>query len=122
MDIFCFEELFPLQQVQTILSHNNPAYTETVVARLTAGCVKLEAAVFFFDGVSILGYDIFVKAQPEDMDWIAYDTLTQPAALDVPDMEQEMRRVLTEYVQDSNLSFAENHFEEVKKKGPVKDE
>ena len=64
-------------RVKTILSHNNPDYAETVVARLTAGCVKLEAAVFFFNGVSILGYDVFVKAQPEDTDWIAYDTLTQ---------------------------------------------
>ena len=122
MDIFCFEELFPLQQVKTILSHNNPDYAETVVARLTAGCVKLEAAVFFFNGVSILGYDVFVKAQPEDTDWIAYDTLTQPAALDVPSLEQEMRRVLENYVRENDLSFDENQFEEVKKKEPMKDE
>lgn len=114
-----FEELFPLQQVKTILSQNNPDYTETVVARLTARCVKLEAAVFFSNGVSILGYDVFVKAQPEDTDWIAYDTLTQPAALDVPDMEQEMLHVLEDYVQANNLSFEENHFEEVKKKEPA---
>ncbi len=122
MDIFCFEELFPLQQVKTILSHNNPDYAETVVARLTAGCVKLEAAVFFSNGVSLLGYDIFVKAQPENTEWIAYDTLTQPAALDVPDMEQEMRRVLENYVRENDLSFDENHFEEIKKKEPMKDE
>lgn len=120
MDIFCFEELFPLQQVQTILSHNNPAYTETVVARLTAGCVKLEAAVFFFNDVSILGYDVFVKAQPEDTDWIAYDALTQPVVLDVPSLEQEMLHVLEDYVHANNLSFEENHFDVVKKKEPMK--
>lgn len=92
------------------------------MARLTAGCVKLEAAVFFFNDVSILGYDVFVKAQPEDTDWIAYDTLTQPAALDVPSLEQEMRRVLENYVRENDLSFDENQFEEVKKKEPMKDE
>lgn len=122
MNNYSFEKLFPLQQVQSILAQSNPDYAETVVFRLTVGCVKLEAAVFFFDGVSILGYDIFVKAQPEDTDWIAYDTLTQPTALDVPDIEQEMRRVLENYVRENGLSFAENHFKEVKKKEPMKDE
>ena len=100
----CFIAYFSSEQVRDILSQNNEDYTETVVYQLTEGCV------------SFLGYDMYVKSTPTDSEWIAYDVLTQPVNIDAPDMEQEMRRVLADYLKESGLSCRENKFEDVTEK------
>ena len=96
----CFIAYFSSEQVRDILSQNNEDYTETVVYQLTEGCVKLEAVIQHTGSVSFLGYDV----------------LTQPVNIDAPDMEQEMRRVLADYLKESGLSCRENKFEDVTEK------
>lgn len=111
-----FESIFPPQQIRDILSQNNGDYAETVAFRLVDGCIKLEATILHLNGVNLLGYDVFVKSIPTDDEWIAYDMLTQPVNIDAPDMEQEMRRVLADYLKESGLSCRENKFEDVTEK------
>ena len=112
----CFIAYFSSEQVRDILSQNNEDYTETVVYQLTEGCVKLEAVIQHTGSVSFLGYDMYVKSAPTHSEWIAYDVLTQPVNIDAPDMEQEMRRVLADYLKESGLSCRENKFEDVTEK------
>ena len=110
----CFIACFSPEQVRDILSRNNEDYTETVVYQLTEGCVKLEAVIQHTGSVSFLGYDVYVKSTPTDSEWIAYDELTQPVNIDAP--EQEMRKVLADYLKESGLSCRENTFEDGTKK------
>lgn len=110
----CFIACFSPEQVRDILSRNNEDYTETVVYQLTEGCVKLEAVIQHTGSVSFLGYDVYVKSTPADSEWIAYDVLTQPVNIDAP--EQEMRKVLADYLKESGLSCRENTFEDVTEK------
>ena len=111
-----FESFFPLQQIRDFLAQNNGDYAETVAFRLVDGCIKLEATILHTNGVNLLGYDVFVKSIPTEDEWIAYDMLSQPVNIEVPDMEQEMRRVLADYLKESGLSCRENKFEDVTEK------
>lgn len=110
-----FDAFFQPYWIRRVLKDNLSCYTGTLVYRLVAGCVKLEVILCRESNTTYLGYDVYVKAKPMDYEWILYDTLREPADATAPDMQQEMCRVLANYMKENSLSCMENHFEEIEK-------
>ena len=93
-----------------LLQRNPPQYfTETVVASLTAGCVKIEATLFKNKDKLSLCYDVFVKDTPDSDEWICYDNPTDTVKL----KEAEMLSVLDRIVSDNGLYYTECCFEKL---------
>lgn len=96
-----------------LLQKEIPQYfVETVVASLTAGCVKIEPVLYRRDGRLLLGYDVFVKDDSAAPEWIFYDSPEDEVIL----KQQEMLKVLDRIVSDNNLSYTECCFESLKGK------
>ena len=87
-------------------------FTETVVASLTVGCVKIEATLFKTKEKLSLCYDVFVKDTPDSDEWICYETPTDTVKLREADMLSVLDRVVTE----NGLSYTECCFEKLKGK------
>ena len=87
-------------------------FTETVVASLTVGCVKIEATLFKTKEKLSLCYDVFVKDTPDSDEWICYETPTDTVKL----KEAEMLSILDRIVSENGLSYTECCFEKLKGK------
>lgn len=97
------QELFRLQK------RPPENFTDTVLAELIVGCVKMEA-VAYLDGAKVeVGYDIFVKDSPDAREWICYDISNRPVRLKESEMLSELDRI----VESNGLSYTECCFEKL---------
>ena len=97
------QELFRLQK------RPPENFTDTVLAELIVGCVKMEA-VAYLDGTKVeVGYDIFVKDSPDAREWICYDISNRPVRLKESEMLSELDRI----VESNGLSYTECCFEKL---------
>lgn len=87
-----------LRQLQT---HPPKDFSETVAARLIAGCVRLDAVLYRSHSSLLLGYDVFVKDDPATEEWLFFDSLPDEVSL----KESVMLRILDAFVSAQGLSF-----------------
>ena len=93
-----------------LLQRNIPQnFSEVVVASLTVGCVKIEAALFKTKEKLSLCYDVFVKDTPDSDEWICYENPSDTVKL----KEAEMLSVLDRIVSENGLSYTECCFEKL---------
>ena len=93
-----------------LLQRNPPKnFTETVVASLVVGCVKIEATLFKNKEKLTLCYDVFVKDTPDSDEWICYENPSDMVKL----KEAEMLSVLDRIVTENGLSYTECCFEKL---------
>lgn len=86
------------------LQKENPSwFTGQIAASLAAGCVRLDAVIFRDSGALRLGYDLFVKDQPDSPEWVCYDNPEEAVCLE----EDAMCAVLDRLVQGHRLSYTE---------------
>lgn len=106
---YLFRRFLSDKEIQQ-LQKTNPAEFETqTVASLTAGCVKIECCVYMAKGGLQLGYDVFVKDEPDSADWIFYDSPN----VSVSTKEVDMLAVLNQVVERNGLSYTECCFEKL---------
>lgn len=92
------------------LQETNPAEFEAqTVSLLTAGCVKIECCIYKTNACLQLGYDVFVKDDPNADDWIFYDCPN----VSVSTKETDMFAVLDQVVEQNDLSYTECCFEKL---------
>lgn len=104
---YSFEKLHDEDEIRQMQKMNPPDFPETTVAVLTAGCLKIDAILYRAGGALLLGYDVFVKDDPESEEWICYDNPTDPVSL----REQDMLAVLNRIASENELSYTESNFE-----------
>jgi hypothetical protein len=115
---YSFENPLPERDVLLLLKQNPAAFSDTLAASLTAGCLRLEAVLYPAPDRVILGYDVFVKDSPDNSDWICYDNLPDPVEPKTGLSEHEMFRVLDCFAEEKGLSYTECNFETVAGKSP----
>ena len=106
-DGYSFERLYDDGEIQRIQKTNPSDFPETTVATLTAGCLRIDAVLYRAGGRLLLGYDVFVKDDPDSEEWICYDNPTDPVSL----KEQDMLDVLDRIASENGLSYTESNFE-----------
>ena len=101
----------PVSDRDIFLLQRNPPkiFSETVVASLTVGCVKIEATLFKSKEKLKLCYDVFVKDAPDSDEWICYENPTDTVKL----KEADMLSVLERIVSENGLSYTECCFEKL---------
>ncbi len=82
-------------------------FTEAVAAALTAGCLRLTAVLYRASAELLLGYDVFVKDDPDSPEWICYDSLEESVSL----KESDMLRILDRLITERGLSYTESCFD-----------
>ena len=78
-----------------------------VAASLIAGCVRLDVVLFRDGGALRLGYDLFVKDQPDSPEWVCYDNPEEAVCLE----EDAMCAALDQLVREHGLSYTECCFQ-----------
>lgn len=106
-DGYSFERLYDDGEIRQIQKTNPSDFPETTVATLTAGCLRIDAVLYRAGGRLLLGYDVFVKDDPDSEEWICYDNPTDPVSL----KEQDMLDVLDRIASENGLSYTESNFE-----------
>lgn len=109
---YCYKRYMSHRMLRLLQKEIPQYFVETVVASLTAGCVKIEAVLYRRDGRLLLGYDVFVKDDSAAPEWIIYDSPEDEVVL----KEQEMLKVLDRIVADNHLSYTECCFESLEGK------
>lgn len=104
---YSFSRLLSDRDILRLQKRPPKYYTDRVIASLIAGCVKIEAVLFRDGEKLLLGYDIFVKDDPDSAEWIRYDTPNDRVKF----KESEMLAVLDRIVTANGLSYTECCFE-----------
>lgn len=106
---YVFEQYLTDREVRQLKKRNPSRFDLQTVCSLTAGCVKIEVSLFKLDGRLQLGYDIFVKDEPDAPEWICYDSPSDVVVMKEPAMLQVLDRV----VKEKELSYTECCFERI---------
>ncbi len=115
-DRYVFEQLLTEREVKRIIKLNPAQFEMQTVQSLTVGCVKIELCLYSQSGKPVLGYDIFVKDNPESPEWICYESIDAPNE-SLSFREDELLAVLDRTVRSNGLSYTECFFERVEGKG-----
>ena len=105
------------REIQRIGKRIPADFSETAAAVLTAGCLRLNAVLYRSCKELLLGYDVFVKDDPDSPEWIYYDGLSDPVSLKEADMIRTLDRLITE----RGLSYTESCFKRLDGKTVKKD-
>lgn len=106
---YVFKRLLSEREVRRLIKLNPPQFEMQTVLSLTAGCVKIEMCIYPHNEKLMLGYDVFVKENPESPEWICYDSPNDPANFS----EENMASVLDRVVRENGLSYTECCFEKL---------
>ncbi len=106
---YVFERLLSERDVRRLIKLNPQQFEVKPVLSLTAGFVKIEMCLYPQNGKLTLGYDVFVKDNPESPEWICYDSPDDLANF----REEDMLSVLDRVVRENGLSYTECCFEKL---------
>ncbi|MBS5733244.1 MAG: hypothetical protein KHW87_00875 [Clostridiales bacterium] len=114
---YSYERLLNDREILRIKRQIPADFSETTAAVLTAGCLRLDAVLYLSCKELLLGYDVFVKDDPDSPEWIYYDGLSDPVSL----KESNMIRILDRMVLEHGLSYTESCFKRLDGKTVEKD-
>lgn len=104
---YSYERLLSDREIQKLRREITADFSETIAAVLAAGCLQLNAVLYRSCKGLLLGYDVFVKDDPNSPEWIFYDSLSDPVSLKETDMICILDRMASEH----GLSYTESCFE-----------
>lgn len=106
---YLFRRLLSDKEIRLRQKTNPAEFESQTAASLTAGCVKIECCIYRAKSALQLGYDVFVKDDPDSADWIFYDSPNVPAGT----KETDMFAILDQLVEQNGLSYTECCFEKL---------
>ena len=115
-DGYIYERYMDERSLRQLKKQPPDDFSETVIAALTVGCLRLNAVLYLSDGAPIQGYDVLVKDDPASSEWIFYDGISDT----VNPKESEMLRILDAAAKRHGLSYTESCFTRLDGKTPVK--
>lgn len=115
-DGYIYERYLDERSLRQLKKQQPDDFSETVIAAMTVGCLRLNAVLYLSDGALIQGYDVLVKDDPASSEWIFYDGISDT----VSPKESEMLRILDDAAKRHGLSYTESCFTRLDGKTPVK--
>ncbi len=103
---YSYERRLTDREIQKLRRHIPSDFSETIAASLLAGCLRLDAVLYRAGRELLLGYDVYVKDDPDSPEWICYDSLSGPVSL----KESDMVEVLDRIAEERGLSYTESCF------------
>ena len=104
---YSYERFLSEREIKKLRKEIPSGFSETVVAILTAGCLRLTAVLYRSGDKLLLGYDMFEKDDPNSSEWIYYDGLSDSVSLKETDMLRMLDRIAAEH----GLSYTECCFD-----------
>lgn len=114
---YLYERFLSEREIKKLCREISDDFSETVATMLTAGCLRLTAVLYRSGNKLLLGYDVYVKDDPNSSEWIYYDGLSDSVSL----RETDMLRVLDRIVNEQGLSYTESCFDKLDGKIPKKE-
>lgn len=114
---YSYERFLSEREIKKLRREIPSDFSETVVAMLTVGCLRLNAVLYRSNNELLLGYDVFVKDDVDAPEWIYYDGLSDSVSLKETDMLYILDRIATEH----GLSYTESCFDRLDGKLPKKE-
>lgn len=74
---YFYERFLSEREIKKLRREIPSDFSETVVAMLTVGCLRLNAVLYRSNNELLLGYDVFVKDDVDAPEWIYYDGLSE---------------------------------------------
>ena len=90
------------RQIAALKTAAPASFPDTTAASLEVGCIRMNAVLFRSPAGIELGYDVLVKDDPDNPEWICYDAV--PAA---GLKETEMAETLDRYIAEQGLSYTD---------------
>lgn len=104
---YFYERFLSEREIKKLSREISTGFSETVVAMLTAGCLRLTAVLYRSGDKLLFGYDVFVKDDVDAPEWIYYDGLSDS----VSPKETDMLRILDRVATENGLSYTESCFD-----------
>lgn len=103
---YSYERCLSDREIQKLRRRIPSDFSETTAASLLVGCLRLDAVLYRASRELLLGYDVYVKDDPDSPEWIFYDSLSDPVSLKESDMVSMLDRIAA----DRGLSCTESCF------------
>ncbi len=103
---YSYERRLSDREIQKLRRCVSSDFSETTAASLLTGCLRLDAVLYRASRELLLGYDVYVKDDPDSPEWIFYDSLSDPVSLKESDMVSMLDRIAA----DRGLSYTESCF------------
>lgn len=103
---YSYERCLSDREIQKLRRRIPSDFSETTAASLLVGCLRLDAVLYRASRELLLGYDVYVKDDPDSPEWIFYDSLSDPVSLKESDMVSMLDRIAA----DRGLSYNESCF------------
>lgn len=114
---YFYERFLSEREIKKLRREIPSDFSETVAATLTVGCLRLTVVLYRSGDKLLLGYDVFVKDDPDSSEWIYYDGLSES----VSPKETDMLRILDRVATENGLSYTESCFDRLDGKMPKKE-
>lgn len=103
---YSYERCLSDREIQKLRRRIPSDFSETTAASLLVGCLRLDAVLYRASRELLLGYDVYVKDDPDSPEWIFYDSLSDPVSLKESDMVSMLDRIAA----DRGLSYTDSCF------------
>ncbi len=107
---YCFTQHVSSQAVERLLHKLYAEERIIEVATLQVGVVRLDAVLYWCCGSYQFGYDLMVKDTEDSLEWLCYESLSEPVQYTAKHFEREMFRVLDRAVEQFGLCYTQCRF------------
>lgn len=116
-DAYAFWQEISAREIAVLMTQK--LETESVIATLTAGVVRLDAVIARTPEGNRLTYDLLVQDSCENPVWICFEDIPGELPGHFDTLEREMFRILDEAVERNGLSYTQPMFSQIPGKTPL---
>lgn len=119
-DKYSFEKYLPDESIRNILKNQVQLDSDIVLASLRVNYIRLDLVCYQNENGLNISYDVFVKDNPENIEWICFDSVLCSNKIKLSNLEKQMVNFLNKEIDYYNLSYSECYYETINPKGDQK--
>lgn len=115
-DKYFFKQYFSDKNIRSILKNKTQFDSDIVLASLRVNYIRLDLVCYQNENGLNISYDVFVKDNPENTEWICFDSVLCCNKSKLSGLEKQMVNFLNEEIDYYNLSYSECYYETINPK------
>lgn len=113
---YSFEKYLSDKSIRSILKSRTKFDSDIVLASLRVNYIRLDLVCYQNENGLNISFDVFVKDNPNNIEWICFDSVLFYSKLKLSGLEKQMVNFLNEEIDCYNLSYSECYYETINPK------
>lgn len=113
---YSFEKYLSDKSIRNILKSQTQYDYDIVLASLRINYIRLDLVCYQNENGLNISFDVFVKDDPDNIEWICFDSVLCSNKIKLPSLEKQMVNFLNKEIDYYNLSYSECYYETINPK------